>query len=65
MFTTTIAKSGNIGPTGSQLGMPLNRLIVPIFLLAGVSFGQGFGSIEGTVTDENGVRVSGATVYAY
>jgi hypothetical protein len=44
--------------------MLLNRVILPIFLLAGVSFGQGYGSIEGTLMDEGGMAVSGATVYA-
>jgi hypothetical protein len=44
--------------------MLLNRVILPIFLLAGVSFGQGYGSIEGTLTDYAGMAVSGATVYA-
>src|SRR5215469_11682538 len=51
-------------PPGSWL-MLLNRLILPIFLLGGVSFGQGYGSIEGTVTDEGGMVISGATVYAF
>src|SRR5215469_9910791 len=51
-------------PPGSWL-MLLNRLILPIFLLGGVSFGQGYGSIEGTVTDEDGTVISGATVYAF
>jgi len=41
-----------------------NRLILPIFLFAGVSFGQGYGSIKGTLTDEGGMAISGATVYA-
>lgn len=45
--------------------MLLSRLILPIFLLAGVSFGQGYGSIEGTVTDESGMAISAATVYAF
>ena len=45
--------------------MLLNRRILPILLLAGVSFGQGYGSIEGTVTDEDGTVISGATVYAF
>lgn len=45
--------------------MLLSLLILPIFLLAGVSFGQGCGSIEGTVTDEGGISISGATVYAF
>ena len=45
--------------------MLLNRLILPIFLLAGISFAQGYGSIEGTVTDEGGIVISGATVYAF
>lgn len=44
--------------------MLLNRVILPIFLLAGVSFGQGYGSIEGTLTDDGGMAISGATVYA-
>ena len=44
--------------------MLLNRVILPIFLLAGVSFGQGYGSIEGTLTEEGGMAISGATVYA-
>jgi len=44
--------------------MLVNRLIVPIFLLTGLSFGQGYGSIEGTVTDEEGMVISSATVYA-
>jgi hypothetical protein len=45
--------------------MLLNRLILPVFLFAGVSFGQGYGSIEGTVTDEGGMAISGANVYAF
>jgi|SRR5215472_17147434 len=45
--------------------MLLNRLILPIFVLAGTSFGQGYGSIEGTVTGENGMTISDATVYAF
>jgi Carboxypeptidase regulatory-like domain len=48
-----------------QLVDALNRVILPIFLLVGVSFGQGYGSIEGTVTDEGGMVISGATVYAF
>ncbi len=44
--------------------MLLSRMIVPIFLLAGVSFGQRYGSIEGTLTDQGGTAISGATVYA-
>ncbi len=45
--------------------MILSRLILPIFLLAGISFGQGYGSIAGTVTDEGGMAISGATVYGF
>src|SRR5262245_25365420 len=45
--------------------MLLNRLLLPIVVLAGISFGQGYGSIEGTVTDESGMASSGATVYAF
>ena len=44
--------------------MLLNRVILPIFLLAGTSFGQGYGSMEGTLTDEGRMAISGATVYA-
>jgi|HubBroStandDraft_1064217.scaffolds.fasta_scaffold19223_1 hypothetical protein len=44
--------------------MLLNRVILPVFLLVGVSFGQGYGLIEGTLTDEGGMAISGATVYA-
>ena len=44
--------------------MLLNRLILPVVLLVGVSFGQGYGSIAGAVTDEGGTPISDATVYA-
>ena len=39
--------------------MLLNRVILRVFLLVGVSFGQGYGSIEGTLTDEGGMAISG------
>jgi len=44
--------------------MLLNRLILPLVLLTGVSFGQDYGSLSGAVTDKSGIAVSGATVYA-
>lgn len=44
--------------------MLLDRVILTVLLLVGLSFGQGYGSIEGTLTDEGGMAISGATVYA-
>ena len=45
--------------------MPLLRLILSLLLLTGVSLGQGYGSVSGTVTDERGRPVPNVDVVAY